>query len=503
MENTHEHLAAGGSVLVVDDTPQYLAALKRLLGRQGYRVYLASDGETALEVVRREFPDLVLLDVKMPGMDGYETCRRLQAEAATRHAPVIFISGEGDVEAKVRAFECGGVDYITKPFQDAEVLMRVATHLTVHALQRRLEERVGARTAELAVANARLQHEIAERRQAEEKFRSVLESAPEAMVIVNARREVTLVNSRAEELFGYRRDELLGQAIEMLMPERFGRQHAVVGARYVAAPCPRAMSENLALFGRRRDGSEFPVAISLSPLATPEGLFVISTIRDISARKEAEAALRELAAHRDAVREEERKRIAGEIHDELGSLLTALKMDVSLLHMQLPEEAPAQERVGQMRELIERTIHMVRQVATQLRPAALNLGLVPALEWLVEDFGRRTGLACTFATEAEVVMNDAHATAAFRIVQESLTNVSRHAEARRVHVTLNCAGDALELTVADDGCGFDVAAVGAASFGLFGIRERARNLGGRATVLSTPGRGTRVSIWIPLAAAGS
>ncbi|HJV24353.1 MAG TPA: response regulator [Aromatoleum sp.] len=494
-----EQLAAGSSILVVDDQPQYQAVLKRLLGRKGYRVHTAGDGETALAVARSEHPDLVLLDVMMPGMSGYETCRRLKAEAADRYVPVIFISGEGDVGAKVEAFECGGVDYITKPFFDGEVLMRVATHLTVHALQRSLEKRVASRTAELAVANAQLQREITERRQAEDKFRGVLESAPEAMVIVNAQREIALVNSRAEEMFGYVREELLGQPVEMLVPERTRPVHMRAAGTYVAAPRTRAMGEDLALFGRRRDGREFPVAVSLSPLETPEGLLVISTIRDISARKEAEAALRELAAHRDAVREEERKRIAGEIHDELGSLLTALKMDVSLLRMELPTDNAAQERIGEMRELIERTIRMVRQVATQLRPAALNLGLVPALEWLVDDFRRRTGLDCSFEAETEIAMDDAQATAAFRIVQESLTNVTRHAEARNVHVTLNCSGDAMELTVADDGCGFDAAEVGGSAFGLFGIRERARNLGGRASVVSEPGRGTQVRIWLPLA----
>lgn len=501
MEHTHEHQVAGGSVLVVDDMPQYLQALKRLLGRRGYQVFLADDGQTALEVARNERPDIILLDVKMPGMDGYQTCRHLKEEAATSPIPVIFISGEDDVEAKAQAFACGGVDYITKPFHDAEVLMRVATHLTLHALQRRLEERVGERTAELAITNALLQHEIVERRQTEEKFRGVLESAPDAMVIVNAQREIILVNSRTEALFGYCREELLGQVIELLIPERYRRNHVAESAGYIAAPHPRAMCENLALFGRRCDGSEFPVEVSLSPLNLPEGLFVISAIRDISTRKEAEAAVQELLEHRDTVREEERKRIAGEVHDELGSLLTALKIDVSLLRMQLPDDAPAQERVGQMRELIERTIHMVRQVATQLRPVALNLGLVPALEWLVEDFRRRTGLVCTFSTDAEVVMDDAHATAIFRIIQESLTNVARHAEAGSVDVTLVSTDGSLELTVADDGRGFDTAAIGGAPFGLLGIYERVRSLGGRANVVSAPGQGTRVSIWIPFAAA--
>jgi signal transduction histidine kinase len=103
--------------------------------------------------------------------------------------------------------------------------------------------------------------------------------------------------------------------------------------------------------------------------------------------------LRELAAYRDAVREEERKRIALEIHDELGQLLTALKMDISLLRMQFETNAEIGKKTADMRELVEKTIGVVRQVATNLRPAALNLGIVPALEWLVEDFGQRTGIA--------------------------------------------------------------------------------------------------------------
>lgn len=485
-------------MLVTDDMAQYRRILDRLLSRHGYRVLQAADGEAALREARAARPDLILLDIHMPGIDGYETCRRLKADPATRAIPVIFISGIDDISAKVEAFSAGGIDYLTKPFHDDEVRMRVATHLALYSLQHRLEEHVRERTAELAVANARLESEIAERREAEERFRGVLESAPEAMIIVNEEREMVIVNTQAERLFDYKRDEMLGQPIEMLMPRRFRTGHAALGGSYVAAPRVRPMGDGLELVGQRRGGEQFPVEILLSPLARPGSRLVIAAIRDISERRRTEAALRELAAHRDAVREEERKRIAGEIHDELGSLLTALKMDISLLRMQLPDDSPALERVGQMRELVERTIGMVRQVATQLRPAALNLGLVAALEWQVEDFGRRTGIACNFAADAEVALGDAQATAIFRIVQESLTNIARHAAATQVDITLGCVDGRLELNVVDDGSGFDAAAPGAHSFGLFGIGERARALGGQARVDSEPGRGTRVAITIPL-----
>lgn len=488
-----------GTLLVVDDERYYRQALKRLLRHRGYDVRTADNGEAALQLAPGLRPDLILLDVKMFGIDGYATCQRLKADPATRDIPVIFISGAGDVAAKVQAFASGGVDYIAKPFHDEEVLARIATHLALLSLQRRLEEQVRQRSSVLAMANARLQREIADRRQAEERFRSVLEAAPDAMVLVNARRQMVFVNSRAEALFGYARDELLGQPVEKLMPERFRDVHANYGAAYVAAPRPRAMGDNLALFGRHRDGREFPVEVSLSPLQTTDGPYVISAIRDITGRRQAEATLRDLAAHRDAVREEERKRIAGDIHDELGSLLTALKMDISLLRMELGGNPAAGQRLAQMRELTEHTIRMVRQVATRLRPTALNLGLVAALEWLLEDFGQRTGIACRLDADAEANLDDAQTTAVFRIVQESLTNVARHAQAGEVEVSLQRSGEGLELTVADDGRGFDTRAVANGSFGLLGIRERALALGGRVAVLSAPGSGTRVNIWIPLA----
>lgn len=214
---------------------------------------------------------------------------------------------------------------------------------------------------------------------------------------------------------------------------------------------------------------------------------------------ESREELRQLSAHMEAIREEERKRIALEIHDELGQLLTALKMDVSLLKMRLTDTPDLLGKVADMRELVESTILMVRNVANHLRPAALNFGLLSALEWLADDFTKRMGISCQLlAIGCEPAVRDSHATAMFRVVQESLTNVARHAGASRVNVTVVCTEETLQIHVCDDGCGFDPAAAGKRdSYGLLGIRERARLIGASLQIDSAPGCGTVISIGIP------
>ena len=155
-------------LLVVDDTAANRQLLTNLLTGHGYTVYPASDGELALEFVRTILPDLILLDIRMPGMDGYEVCRRLKADERTRDIPVIFISILEDERDKVKGFREGAVDYITKPFQQEEVLARIKIHLLLRELTEQLEQKVAERTEELANANQLLQQEIAEHKRAEE-----------------------------------------------------------------------------------------------------------------------------------------------------------------------------------------------------------------------------------------------------------------------------------------------------------------------------------------------
>ena len=216
---------------------------------------------------------------------------------------------------------------------------------------------------------------------------------------------------------------------------------------------------------------------------------------------ESREQLRHLSASLQAVREEEKARIARELHDELGQALTGLKMDLALLVTQLaPEQQGAIDQANAMKTLIESTVASVRRIATELRPLMLDdLGLVSTIEWLVNDFSRRTGIAVDLTLpEAEFEVDPGLSTALFRVLQESLTNVARHAGADHVRVTLAGTGRDVRLTVDDDGKGIDAALEGVSkTYGLLGMRERASILGGELTVHSNPGAGTSIVMIVP------
>jgi len=227
------------------------------------------------------------------------------------------------------------------------------------------------------------------------------------------------------------------------------------------------------------------------------------SLQDISARAEATAnlsktkqLLRTLSAHGEMTMEKERKHIAREIHDELGQHLTVLQMGLSVLRLNLDQNGAAISRVDHLLATVAHSVNVVRYVATNLRPAALDLGLLPALEWLAEDFSHRWEINCTVDVSGEPVdLDDASATVVFRIAQESLTNVARHARASVVTMTVNYADRRLSFQVRDNGKGFDPDLVrGKKAFGLLGMRERIRALGGEMRVDTTLGVGTTIYI---------
>ena len=212
--------------------------------------------------------------------------------------------------------------------------------------------------------------------------------------------------------------------------------------------------------------------------------------------------LRDLAAEMEVLREEERKYIAREIHDELGQILTALRMDVSLLRLRFPDiSAPFPDSVRNMTSLVDRAITAVRSVASDLRPAALDMGLQDALEWLRKEFSDRTGIICSLTmVPDDIELEESRAVAVFRIVQESLTNISRYANASRADIMLTAREGMLEIFIRDNGIGFDPAesAKKKKSYGLLGMRERAIALGGTLQINSNTGKGTEIALTIPL-----
>lgn len=212
--------------------------------------------------------------------------------------------------------------------------------------------------------------------------------------------------------------------------------------------------------------------------------------------------LRRLAAHAESIKESERKRIAREIHDDLGQNLLALRIDVDLLASRTGTRHPKlNTRVRWMLEQIDASIKSVRQIINDLRPNVLDLGLTAAVDWQIAEFQRRTGLRCELVSHNhELHVSDRCATTLFRILQESLTNVSRHARATSVRVELAVDPESISMTVSDNGVGLSRAGgQKPGSFGLVGIEERVRILGGKCTFVSAPQAGTTVHISIPAA----
>ncbi len=344
---------------------------------------------------------------------------------------------------------------------------------------------------------------------------SIVESAMDAIITVDESQRIVLFNAAAEKVFRYPRSSVLGQTLEMLMPARLRDTHHGHIRRFgTTGVTSRRMGDQTVLVGQRAGGEEFPIEASISQHSENGRKLFTVILRDVTERVRADAELRrsrdelrEFATVASSVREQEKSRVARELHDELAQALTALKMDVNWLKERLPDaQPPVLSKLESMQTMLDTTVKATRRISSDLRPLMLDdLGLIPAAEWLVNNFIQRTGIQCGFTVDPpDLELQDPHATAIFRILQESLANVARHAHASRVDVTLDGGDGELTLRVRDDGCGF---AAGDPrkpnSFGLVGLRERAYLLDGDITVDTAPGKGALIEVRIPLRPTGA
>jgi signal transduction histidine kinase len=346
--------ASKAKILLVDDEPKSLYALQELLSTLGESLMTAPSGEEALRLVLKHDFAVILLDVRMPGIDGFETARLIRNRERSRLTPIIFLTAAADeMTSMFRGYEVGAVDYLMKPVVPEILKSKVSVFVELHRKSERL--------------------------------------------------------------------------------------------------------------------------------------------------KESEDKLRRLAAHLISVREEERAHIAREIHDELGQVLTGIKMEVGWLAKRLTEPQLL-EKTDSMSKLIDSTVQTVRKIATGLRPEMLDdMGLVAAIGWQAKDFQKRTGVRCRVKLPPETTKLDIDvATTAFRIFQEILTNVARHSRATRVDIDLGVTDEQVSLEVHDNGVGIAESDLhGRKSLGLLGMHERALLFGGEVSITGSPGHGTRVAVTIP------
>jgi PAS domain S-box-containing protein len=342
------------------------------------------------------------------------------------------------------------------------------------------------------------------------QLEAIVDSAMDAIITVDEAQNIVLFNRAAEQVFRVRREEMLGTPLDRLLPTRFRGAHRdhIEGFGRTGVTS-RRMGDVTTLWALRAGSDEeFPIEASISQAAEGGKRFYTVILRDITLRKQAEDSLkesqrelRELSARVLEAREEEKAHIARELHDELGQLLTALKMDLGWVRERLPADSELAPRVAEMGTLLDRTVGATRRISADLRPLMLDdLGLADAAAWLIDDFAKRSGVTCKVDIAEELPdLSKAVATAVYRAVQESLTNIARHAGARSAWVVLAVEDDALYVEVEDDGRGIapeDLAK--ARSVGLKGMRERIAFLGGTFEIARAPRGGTRLRLRVPL-----
>ena len=349
---------------------------------------------------------------------------------------------------------------------------------------------------------------------------SMLDSMGDGLVVANAAGQFVFFNEAAKQQFGFLPTEATsGEWMEHSPCYRSdGITPFPVAERPLTCALRGEVVDSVELLVRRAQiPAELCLSVTARPLMDEVGAVrgAVAVYRDVTERTHAEQELksalaqsRALSAHLQSVREEERSHVAREIHDELGQVLTGLKMDLAWLKHRLVEErletsrALLLNKVQDMSGLIDTTIQAVRQLATELRPGILDhLGLSAAIEWQAEEFEKHSGIRCrVIGMLADVPLDKEQTTAAFRIVQESLTNVARHAEAATaVTILLSQEANRLVLEIEDDGLGFQEKNLASRdTLGLLGMRERAAILGGEVQITSEPGQGTKVAARIPL-----
>jgi PAS domain S-box-containing protein len=342
-------------------------------------------------------------------------------------------------------------------------------------------------------------------KEGDEQLRTMVQSVRDAIVTVNSEKRVVLFNSAAERMFDASAAKVIGRPVDELLADRL--PHAQLdtlmnflgqGQHSGAVPVVGGMLE------LTRDGLEIPVELSISMTPYRGQMLLTAVFRDLSERRLAENALFEtnrqlqkLSASLQTVREEQRARIARELHDELGQLLTGIRMEMSWLGGRIPHDQPLlSTKVTSIKAQIDQTIASVRRISSELRPLVLDdLGLVAAVAWYVDQFATRTGLQVDLTlSDDDPEQRGEVATALFRVLQESLTNVVRHAGASRVGIALEFRESEWVLSVKDNGVGFEPDVGRRMGFGLVGMRERVQILGGRFSVSSAPGKGTVVEV---------
>jgi PAS domain S-box-containing protein len=451
-------------ILIVDDEPAGRETLAALLHSQGYQLAFAEGGAEALRQATELQPDLILLDVMMPELDGFEVCRRLRADALLGEVPIILLTALDDRDSRLQGIEAGADDFVSKPFDRVELRARVRTIVRLNRYRRLLAERG--------------------------KLARVIELAPDGLLIVDQAGTIVLANPAIVQMLGAcGADDLLGQHItSLLSPDQRAACQSCL-ARVLGGVAAARLESTLA----SEAGLRVPIEMHIGYLPWNDQPAAQIIARDITERKQAELL------------EEERRLIAYELHDGLAQMVISTHQHLQgFAARHRPRAEPTRAALDHILDLARRSVTEIRRVIAGLRPTALDdFGLAAALRMYVATF-QADGWEISYheALGARRLAPTIE-TVVYRVAQEALTNVRKHAQTTRVALSLSCDERRLRLEIEDWGRGFEpdhvLAGAGLGErIGLRGMRERVALLGGDWWVRSSPGNGALVVAEIPL-----
>lgn len=492
------------SILVVDDNKEVLSGLKDVLKEifSDYEILTATNGRTAINKTKKNIPDVIILDINMPDISGYDVCKKIRNDKKLSYIPIVFLTGkETDMDSRVKGYEAGGDDFISKPVGVNELFARLKSAIRIKSLQDELmneklllEKKVEERTKELL--------------DSERRYRSIIELSPENILTLDLSGKILSANNIFFKATGYSKEEVIGKNFSQI--GLFRPQDISMYLEYFSSILSGKITKEVEHRWIHKDGS-FHWGETYVGLIKENNKVVgfQAIIRDITERKKNEEALKnsraqlqELSKHLMTAREEERKAIAREIHDELGQVLTVLKMEIHWLNKRLPKDQEFLiKKSNSMLDLSTQMINTIRRIYTELRPIMLDeLGLIEAIEWQINEFKNHSGIECEVNTfSKDIKIDQEQSIALFRIFQEILNNIIRHAKAKKVKISLKKENENLILDIKDDGIGITQRKIkDKKSFGLMGIRERSNYLNGKLKITGRKGKGTTVILTIPL-----
>ncbi|MFZ4413133.1 MAG: PAS domain S-box protein [Bacteroidales bacterium] len=483
------------NLLIVDDSPVNLALLEIVIKKMKVNLIQALSGFDALKKTSGIELALAIIDVRMPGMSGYELALKINAERTTNKVPVIFLTANNINESEVfEGYDNGAVDYIIKPVDNYILLSKINVFLDLfNHKQAIIRDAVLLKKSsdQLKKVNVALS-------KSEKKFKSYIDNAPDGVFIEDETGRYLEVNEAACRITGYSKEELLKMSISDLIPPSFQKE----GLEHFSQLINTGSAKSNLQFKHKNGSIRW---WSVDEVKLNEKRF-LGFAKDITERKLAEEELKnsleqlhQLTQYIEKVRENERVAISRELHDDLGQALTAVKIDLGTISRSITETAVI-TKINKVSVLVSDTIKTVQRLTSQLRPEIIDdLGIVAAIEWYTKDFAQRNGIEITLSLDPEITISPEASLIIFRIMQESLTNISRHSQAKIVNISLSQTADASSLKIRDNGIGIsEIEIKSKKSFGIISMRERAASLGGSFNIYRENKNGTIIQLILPI-----